>query len=271
MKTLTTLFLSLMSSILIAQIPNASFESWTGSNPDSWTFTGTVIQSVTAHAGYYAAQLNADSLNPASTTLTTGNTQTIYVPYSGNFDTVYGWYMLDIASPDSLTMQVKTKCAPNISNGNAVWTTKVNTLVYKQFKARVNYGSCTSDSLTITFSLTNQSLSGSAYAIIDDLAPANNITGLDEKSNDVTIGNAFPNPASTTCNIIYSVPTDATVNVSLYDISGRLIKTLLTNTQQSPGRYKMPIDVSNIPRGIYMYRVLLNNQAYTQKLVIAKN
>ena len=47
---------------LIAQIPNPSFESWTGGNPDGWhTYNGdfgiiTITQASPGHTGGYAAQ-----------------------------------------------------------------------------------------------------------------------------------------------------------------------------------------------------------------------
>ncbi len=135
------------------------------------------------------------------------------------------------------------------------------------------YGhTCTADSAFIVMGLvdsnTGTTHSGS-YAIVDDLSltPA----GINEISNNIALEKAYPNPASNICNIVYSIPSSANVSVSLYDISGRQVQNLLTDTQLPRGRYKIPVDVTGLNSGIYIYRVVVNDEAYSQKLTVAKN
>jgi hypothetical protein len=77
-----------------------------------------------------------------------------------------------------------------------------------------------------------------------------------------------PNPANTISNIIYSIPVYSSVTVTLFDIMGRKIETLLDNANQAPGRHQLPVDVSMLSSGIYFYRLTVNGQTYTQKIAV---
>jgi hypothetical protein len=278
MKKFTTVLLSLMSGALMAQIPNPSFENWTSGAPNGWNvltaayLPGGVTQSANAHAGTSAVQLNTVALGPyyESGSIETGGSSG-YVINAGNVASVSGWYILSLAGTDEFAIGVNTKCASNTLSSTGAAIIKTNTAVYKQFTVtQVVSNACTTDSLNISFSIFN----GSGYTTpgstvtIDDLSltPA----GLDEISNNVTLEKAYPNPANNFCNIIYSLPSDGLVNISLYDISGRKIETLLSNTQQSNGRYKLPVDVSTLASGIYVYTITVNGQSYAQKLTVSR-
>jgi hypothetical protein len=277
MKKITILFLTLLSGSLIAQIPNPSFENWTSGSPNGWyvlPIPGSVSQSANAHAGTSAVELN--TVNPGfgnvSGTVHTGTATSEYFINSGNFSSLSGWYILNISGGDVLFITLATKCAPNTSNGAGFVQIKSNSAVYKQFTVPMTYGNvCTSDSAFIEFSIIDTATgftNNGTFAIIDDLqlGPA----GINEISNSVTLEKAYPNPANTECNIIYSLPSDGIVNIALYDISGRKIETLLNNEQQSNGRYKLPVDVSGLASGIYVYTITVNGQSYAQKLTVSR-
>lgn len=277
MKKLTTLFLSVISTALMAQIPNASFENWTSNDPNGWTdgnsiLPGTTTKSSTAQAGSFACQLNG--VGGAGGFVTTGTfSGTVYFAQAGNPAAVNGYYKLNDANgSDAINVIVATKCASGSANGTNTFATTNSTLVYKAFSLCITSGGCTTDSATITVQLNSSgAVSSSSYAVIDNLSiGACNPAGLDEVNGQVKLEAAYPNPASTFCNIIYSIPTDATVNVSLYDISGRKVSTLLDDTKQTYGRYKLPVDVSNLTNGIYIYRVTVDGQSYAQKLTVVR-
>ena len=60
------------------------------------------------------------------------------------------------------------------------------------------------------------------------------------------------------------------VNLQVFDIAGQSVKVLLTDLEQPTGRYKIPVDVSELNSGIYFYRLNVNGLTYTEKLVVAK-
>ncbi|MCP5375417.1 MAG: tetratricopeptide repeat protein [Rickettsiaceae bacterium] len=78
----------------------------------------------------------------------------------------------------------------------------------------------------------------------------------DEKTN-FAVEN-YPNPFNPSTTISYSLPSDANVKVVIYDIMGRIIKTLTSETQTS-GNHQVVWDGTNlngarVSSGIYLYR-----------------
>jgi hypothetical protein len=275
MKKLTTLLLTAMSSIMLAQIPNPSFETWSSGDPTGW-FTandilpGYIIQSSNAYAGTSAVkiicQYNAGGF------LWTGTEGDIYFVNAGNPGALNGWYILNSVGGDYLEITAGTK-AGSSSNGAGTNKLSNSTAVYKQFSVCMNYTSGTADSATIEIQIANSAgtTNASTYAIVDDLSFGTcTPMGVEDINSNVTLEAAYPNPASTTCNIIFSIPSSANVNVSIYDLSGRKILSALENTVLSDGRYKVPVDVTKLANGVYAYTITVDGVPYTQKLVVAK-
>lgn len=277
MKKLTTLILSLASTAIMAQIPNASFENWTSGSPNNWYLPvpvpGTVTQSSNAHAGSSAVSLN--SVNFSSYyfggIVMSGSSDGFFLDAT-NPAAISGWYILNSAGGDQLSVTATTKCSSGSTNSAGAFNTSTSTAVYKQFTVCLSGSTCTPDSTGITIGLigTSGPTHAGSYAIVDELSYTTCPTGVPTIGNTVNLEKAYPNPASTTCNIIYSIPSDATVSINLYDISGRMVKSLLADTKQTPGRYKLPFDVTSLPNGIYIYTVTVNGQVYSQKLTIAR-
>jgi hypothetical protein len=273
MKKITTILLSLMSTALIAQIPNPSFENWSGGNPVGWTdgnsfAPGSTTQSATAHAGSSACSLN--NFGGAGGFVVTGSySGSVFFPITGNPAAINGYYILNVVSGEGLNVSVTTKQGSS-NNGAGTLNITTATAVYKQFSACVHIGSGTADSCSILIQLTGSPTHSGAYVIVDDLSIGACVNAVDEISHDVTLEPSYPNPASTICNIIYSIPSEGTVNVNLYDISGRKVMNLLNDTKQTDGRYKIPVDVTNLANGVYIYKVTVNGQSYSQKLTVAK-
>lgn len=276
MKVLTTLFLSAISSFMFAQIPNPSFENWSSGNPDQWTtgnnlLPGTTTQSSNAYAGSSAVSLN--NVGGFGGFVSTETITDEYFINSGNPAALNGWYILNSVGGDELQVIVATKCSSG-DNGAATANITTATAVHKQFSVCISYGnSCTSDSASIGLYLVNQNIMTNAgsYVIVDDLSfGVCTATGVDAIKNEVVLDPSYPNPANTICNIIYYIPNSATVNVSLYDISGRKVMNILNNTNQTSGRYKIPVDLQTLANGVYFYTIAVDGVPYSQKLVVAK-
>jgi len=74
----------------------------------------------------------------------------------------------------------------------------------------------------------------------------------------------YPVPAKDILNVdIYGVWTTSTSTIDIYDNSGRKIIS-----KQSKGQSTIPIQVSNIARGIYQIAVTNEHQQYTQTFII---
>ena len=79
----------------------------------------------------------------------------------------------------------------------------------------------------------------------------------------------YPNPFNPSTEIPYSLAKTYHVKLTVHDISGRKIATLV-NTLQSAGLHKVTFDGSNLAAGVYIYRLLAGEHVVTQKMVLNK-
>ena len=79
----------------------------------------------------------------------------------------------------------------------------------------------------------------------------------------------FPNPFNPRTTIPYAVPETGQVELTVYDLLGRRVKTLV-NEVKSPGRYEISFEADNLPSGMYMYALETSNTRLTKSLVLLK-
>jgi hypothetical protein len=65
------------------------------------------------------------------------------------------------------------------------------------------------------------------------------------------------------------MPSKGLVKMKIYDIIGREITTLVDGFQEA-GTHEVRFDASNIPSGVYLYRITSGTFAETKKLVLIK-
>jgi len=64
----------------------------------------------------------------------------------------------------------------------------------------------------------------------------------------------YPNPFSTTTTFRYAIPISSVVTLTVYDLLGRRVSTLVDRAQV-PGMYEVSFDGSNLASGVYFYRL----------------
>jgi len=64
----------------------------------------------------------------------------------------------------------------------------------------------------------------------------------------------YPNPFNPVTNIKFDIPRSGLVKITVYDLLGREVTTLVNETMQ-PGSYNVDWDASNYPSGVYFYRL----------------
>ncbi len=84
----------------------------------------------------------------------------------------------------------------------------------------------------------------------------------------------FPNPFNPATEIEYSIPARENVSVSIYDITGRKIRTLVDESQ-SAGSYTIRWNGLNdqnrqVASGIYMYQLKYGNKVLTKKMSLIR-
>jgi len=83
------------------------------------------------------------------------------------------------------------------------------------------------------------------------------------------INQIYPNPFNPITTIRYGLSQNADVQISIYDITGRLI-TMLINEFQTAGYHSITWDASSFSSGIYFLKMWSNNFIKTQKMVLIK-
>ena len=79
----------------------------------------------------------------------------------------------------------------------------------------------------------------------------------------------YPNPFNNMSNILYKIPSDGNVSLSIYDITGRKLKQIISNYHQ-PGSYNFKFKSSNFPSGVYFVKLIYNQQILTHKIILMK-
>lgn len=83
----------------------------------------------------------------------------------------------------------------------------------------------------------------------------------------------YPNPFNPVTKINYDLPSDGFVNVSLFDISGKLVSTLI-NENKSAGYQTLEFNGAGFSSGVYYYRIEFKNEngteSITKKMLLVK-
>jgi hypothetical protein len=83
------------------------------------------------------------------------------------------------------------------------------------------------------------------------------------------LGQNYPNPFNPVTTITYDIPINTYVDIRLYDITGREVRQLV-NERQTAGTYKISFDASELPSGIYFYRMSTATFTESKKMVLVK-
>jgi hypothetical protein len=81
------------------------------------------------------------------------------------------------------------------------------------------------------------------------------------------LGQNYPNPANQQTRIDYSIPVNGTVEIVLYDMQGRRIRTLV-NEMKEAGRYTYDLNTQSLSKGIYYYNMRSGNFTAVKRLIV---
>jgi hypothetical protein len=79
----------------------------------------------------------------------------------------------------------------------------------------------------------------------------------------------YPNPFNPTTKIEFSVPTSSQVSLKVYDLLGREVSTLV-NEYKIAGNYEVVFNASNLPSGMYIYRLQGEKITLSKKMILIK-
>jgi CSLREA domain-containing protein len=84
-----------------------------------------------------------------------------------------------------------------------------------------------------------------------------------------------PNPFNPTTTIRYDLPGQALVSLRIYDVKGRLVRTLVSPTWKDAGQHTQRWDSRNnrgdqVSSGVYFYQLTAGDETLTKKMVLLK-
>lgn len=90
-----------------------------------------------------------------------------------------------------------------------------------------------------------------------------------ELPENYSLSQNYPNPFNPSTSISYQIPNEGFVSLKVYDAIGNEIKTLI-DEEKMPGSYEIIFDASNLPSGVYYYKMTAGDFVSTKKLMLIK-
>jgi hypothetical protein len=270
----------LFPALTEAQIPNAGFETWASGLPTGWITTNVpplavpVTQTATSHSGSSALTGTVVSLLGISS----------YPPFiwsefpiAQRYASFSGWYSFTAVGGDSLFgWLVMYKTSSPI--GYAFFNNKAARATYTQFSVNIGYfASGVPDSCAMYFGITGSSANkdtihvGSTFNL-DDLSLTGTAAGIEGQTAQppaYALSQNFPNPFNPSTLIRYQLPGAGPVRLTVYDILGREVATLVDGMEQQ-GLHEARFDGGGLSSGVYLYRLQTAGFVQQKKMILQK-
>lgn len=180
------------------------------------------------------------------------------MPYTIGLDSLYLW------GGGGLAVLLPDEFPPNSSTKWEFLYDDLLTIGSHTFSAQIEfYPYCDS-----TTSMTYVYSENLEINIIENLGTTHSIPV------DYNLFNSYPNPFNSSVKIEYALQNESKVSINIYSLNGKLVKSLLNETQTSGTKYlnwNGYDDVGNLASsGIYIAILEVNNAAITRKLTLLK-
>lgn len=100
-----------------------------------------------------------------------------------------------------------------------------------------------------------------------------NPLGINNNQNTIPHNHAlsqnYPNPFNPSTLITYDIPKDGIVKITVFDVAGKEVSTLVNKFQKS-GKYSVSFDGSNFTSGVYFYKIETPGFTETKKMILIK-
>src|SRR4030095_6551872 len=108
------------------------------------------------------------------------------------------------------------------------------------------------------------------YHLVDTTHNPNAIQNISSEVPDrFALSQNYPNPFNPVTNINFSLPSNGTVRLVIYDVLGKLVSTLV-NQNLRAGSYKVDFNASGLASGIYFYRLDAEEFTDVKKMILVK-
>lgn len=99
-------------------------------------------------------------------------------------------------------------------------------------------------------------------------------TPTDISEEDISISNFslsqnYPNPFNPSTIISFELPQKSEVNLTIYNTLGQVVATLINEIKQA-GQHQIVFDASDLPNGVYIYRIKAGSYIASKKMILLK-
>lgn len=109
---------------------------------------------------------------------------------------------------------------------------------------------------------------GKTEIILDDFGEISDVPEEKILSSYILEQN-YPNPFNPVTKIMFTVPTSQYVNLTVYNLLGQEVATLV-NDEKPIGNYEVSFIATNLPSGTYFYRLRAGSSIITKKMQLLK-
>lgn len=267
--------LSFEDGSMSVPVAGGEFENWTSKSidePGMWINNGygEVTKTTDKHAGTYAAKLvskddGSGYIEEASITIGSLTTPQIGMPFTKNIDTLTGYYKYTTSGTDAGIFSLLFMDANNMPVGSGIDYLLNPQANYTYFEIPI---SLTDTPARLMVNITSSDFNGNpvdgSTLYIDDLQLKNPPTSIGNVSHQTKNFVVYPNPAT---NVLYIKQTNSTkedVEVSIYNIAGKLIFT----QHYEQNLFKtISIPIQDFAAGLYQYKISNGEQISAGKFI----
>ena len=276
----------IFSDSLLVSIGNLGFADDMESGTAKWSHSGSLdnwhLSSYRKHGGGYSWYCGLESTHKYESN---SDGQLLSVPFKAGPNThlyFWHWYEFTNYGTDGSYVIIKRQYSSDtfdyIGSGGALdsmlfigndWIEEDYDLSYLSLGEEIQ--------LCFSFSADNEDVAEGIY--IDDVnIEGDNVTGKKEIAfyNPQFLFSVYPSPMNNFSHIFLSLPSETDISLTIYNVSGRKVRTLLNGRMEKGERfinwYGKNDEGKNLPQGIYFLRMEFKNSGYAEnkKIVLIR-
>jgi hypothetical protein len=106
-----------------------------------------------------------------------------------------------------------------------------------------------------------------------DISGDDPVTGIENKNIETpkkfVLNQNFPNPFNPATEIKFDVPKQSHIKLSIFDISGKLVETLI-DEEMAASSYSITWNAGRYSSGVYFYKLDADGYSDVRKMILTK-